>query len=246
MKYFYDSIYKVKNLGNIDVIIRCRSIFEAADLAIYLESNWEKISLIPRFEVEFFYNRHYSREVKIRVPLSYKQALNAVLRQYIHYDYDIDKGHRFWLGVPDFGKDTHNGLCWSDSEDIRNLCANKDEASDSISDVTTETYAAETYNVNTLTFKTPDVTGDFKITTPDIRHIIKRVSINEKKRVVAVILKDGTVIRSRCCEDDTWDPEKGIYVCIAKLGFTNGTQMNKWVKKQIKNNEVKNDKKNVA
>lgn len=67
----------------------------------------------------------------------------------------------------------------------------------------------------------------------DIRNCIKKVQINEKKKVVTIVWKFGEPTIARCGANDTWDPEKGILVCIAKHMFVSGTQMNKWLKEQI-------------
>ena len=67
----------------------------------------------------------------------------------------------------------------------------------------------------------------------DIRDVIKKVQINEKKKVVTIVWTDGQVTLAKCGENDIWDPEKGLLVCIAKRMFVSGTQMNKWLKEQI-------------
>ena len=67
----------------------------------------------------------------------------------------------------------------------------------------------------------------------DIRYVIKKVQINEKKKVVTIVWTDGRVTLAKCGENDIWDPEKGLLVCIAKHMFVSGTQMNKWLKEQI-------------
>lgn len=67
----------------------------------------------------------------------------------------------------------------------------------------------------------------------DIRDVIKKVQINEKKKVVTIVWTDGQVTLAKCGENDIWDPEKGLLVCIAKHMFVSGTQMNKWLKEQI-------------
>ena len=67
----------------------------------------------------------------------------------------------------------------------------------------------------------------------DIRDVIKKVQINEKKKVVTIVWTDGRVTLAKCGENDIWDPEKGLLVCIAKHMFVSGTQMNKWLKEQI-------------
>ena len=71
----------------------------------------------------------------------------------------------------------------------------------------------------------------------DIRDVIKKVQINEKKKVVTIVWTDGRVTLAKCGENDIWDPEKGLLVCIAKHMFVSGTQMNKWLKAQIPEKE---------
>lgn len=71
----------------------------------------------------------------------------------------------------------------------------------------------------------------------DIRDVIKKVQINEKKKVVTIVWTDGQATLAKCGENDIWDPEKGLLVCIAKRMFVSGTQMNKWLKEEIPESE---------
>ena len=63
--------------------------------------------------------------------------------------------------------------------------------------------------------------------------VIRKVQINEKKKVCTIVWTDGQVTLAKCGENDIWDPEKGLLVCIAKRFWVSGTQFNKWLKAQI-------------
>ena len=63
--------------------------------------------------------------------------------------------------------------------------------------------------------------------------VIRKVQINENKKVVTIVWKDGEVTMAKCGPNDIWDPEKGVLVCVAKRFFNSGTQFNKWLKSVI-------------
>lgn len=67
----------------------------------------------------------------------------------------------------------------------------------------------------------------------NLDNVIRKVQINEKKKVVTIVWKDGEVTMAKCGPNDTWDPEKGVLVCVAKRFFNSGTQFNKWLKSVI-------------
>lgn len=66
---------------------------------------------------------------------------------------------------------------------------------------------------------------------------IRHIQINEKKKVVTIVWKDGDVTMAKCSPNDTWDPEKGLLVCVAKHGFKSSTQFNKWRKRVVPEEE---------
>ena len=69
--------------------------------------------------------------------------------------------------------------------------------------------------------------------------VIRKVQINEKKKVVTIVWTDGDVTMAKCGPNDIWDPEKGVLVCVAKRFFNSGTQFNKWLKSVIPEEETK-------
>ena len=50
---------------------------------------------------------------------------------------------------------------------------------------------------------------------------IKRILINEKKKVISVSFVDGDTQISRCCEEDTFDVNVGVSLCIAQHTLEN-------------------------
>ena len=49
----------------------------------------------------------------------------------------------------------------------------------------------------------------------------KQVVVNESKRTICVVWKDGTRTVMKCHPDDEWDEEKGIAMCFMKKVFDN-------------------------
>ena len=49
----------------------------------------------------------------------------------------------------------------------------------------------------------------------------KQVVVNESKRTICVVWKDGTSTVMKCHPDDEWDEEKGIAMCFMKKTFDN-------------------------
>lgn len=83
----------------------------------------------------------------------------------------------------------------------------------------TSTKNLYTFNViNALTFELPD--------------LIKKIQINEKKRVVTIVWIDGAVTMAKCGMFDQFDVEKGISIAVMKRFFNSGTRMNKWLKEK--------------
>lgn len=71
----------------------------------------------------------------------------------------------------------------------------------------------------------------------NLDRVIRKVQINEKKKVVTIVWKDGEVTMAKCGPNDTWDPEKGVLVCVAKRFFNSNTQFSKWLKSVIPEEE---------
>lgn len=49
----------------------------------------------------------------------------------------------------------------------------------------------------------------------------KQVVVNESKRTICVVWKDGTSTVMKCHPEDEWDEEKGIAMCFMKKMFDN-------------------------
>lgn len=49
----------------------------------------------------------------------------------------------------------------------------------------------------------------------------KQVIVNESKRTICVVWKDGTHTVMKCHPEDEWDEEKGIAMCFMKKVFQN-------------------------
>ena len=49
----------------------------------------------------------------------------------------------------------------------------------------------------------------------------KQVIVNESKRTICVVWKDGTHTVMKCHPEDEWDEEKGIAMCFMKKMFDN-------------------------
>ena len=67
----------------------------------------------------------------------------------------------------------------------------------------------------------------------NLNRAIRHVQVNEKKKVVTIVWKDGEVTMAKCGPNDMWDPEKGVLVCVAKRFFNSNTQFSKWLKSVI-------------
>lgn len=77
----------------------------------------------------------------------------------------------------------------------------------------------------------------------NLDRVIRHVQVNEKKKVVTIVWKDGEVTMAKCGPNDMWDPEKGVLVCVAKRFFNSNTQFSKWLKSVIP--EEENDTKSL-
>lgn len=82
-----------------------------------------------------------------------------------------------------------------------------------------------------MKYKSPILEFEPGVNTLDL--LIRHVQINEKKKVVTIVWKDGEVTMAKCGPNDMWDPEKGVLVCVAKRFFNSNTQFNKWLKSVI-------------
>lgn len=85
-------------------------------------------------------------------------------------------------------------------------------------------------------YDTPFLTFEYK-EDKNLDKKIRHIQINEKKKVVTIVWKDGDVTMAKCSPNDTWDPEKGLLVCVAKHGFKSSTQFNKWRKRVVPEEE---------
>lgn len=66
--------------------------------------------------------------------------------------------------------------------------------------------------------------------------ICKKVAINEKKGITTIIWKNGDKTQVRCQDDDEFDPEKGILLCVLKRCFDDRGSYNDWLRKVLKEN----------
>ena len=74
--------------------------------------------------------------------------------------------------------------------------------------------------------------GTSQMTNDLIPAMIRSVQINERKGVTTIVWKNGAVTMAKCGPNETFDPEKGIAICIMKRFFRSTTKMNKWLKEQ--------------
>lgn len=81
---------------------------------------------------------------------------------------------------------------------------------------------------------TPEVAlGNFKPSF--MKYWVKKVIINQPATIV--IWKDGTKTVCKCSEGDTFDPQVGIAMCFMKKMFGNPSQVRKFMKQWIKEDE---------
>lgn len=69
--------------------------------------------------------------------------------------------------------------------------------------------------------------------------LVKYVDINEKKRIVTIVWRDGQITQGKCCEGDTFDPEKGIAIAWMKRPFSSTASMKRWMNKEILKSNIK-------
>ena len=69
--------------------------------------------------------------------------------------------------------------------------------------------------------------------------LVKYVDINEKKRIVTIVWQDGQITQGKCCEGDTFDPEKGIAIAWMKRPFSSTASMKRWMNKEILKSDIK-------
>lgn len=73
----------------------------------------------------------------------------------------------------------------------------------------------------------------------DVKKLIKTVHINEKKKIVTVVLTNGNKGISRCTDPDIFDPYVGFSVALTYALFPSRTSAVKFVDKCIDKNEAK-------
>ena len=73
----------------------------------------------------------------------------------------------------------------------------------------------------------------------DVKKLIKTVHINEKKKIVTVVLTNGNKGISRCTDPDTFDPYVGFSVALTYALFPSRTSAVKFVDKCIDKSEKK-------
>lgn len=89
------------------------------------------------------------------------------------------------------------------------------------------------YNICTTKMEVTTKPTSGRYPYKEMDSVIKKVQINEKKKVCTIVWTDGEVTMAKCGANDIWDPEKGLLVCIAKRFWSSGTKFNKWLKAQI-------------
>lgn len=75
----------------------------------------------------------------------------------------------------------------------------------------------------------------------DVKKLIKTVHINEKKKIVTVILTNGNKGISRCTDPDIFDPYVGFSVALTYALFPSRTSAVKFVDKCVDKNEAKTE-----
>lgn len=80
----------------------------------------------------------------------------------------------------------------------------------------------------------------------DVKKLIKTVHINEKKKIVTVILTNGNKGISRCTDPDIFDPYVGFSVALTYALFPSRTSAVKFVDKCVDKNEAKAEAKAKA
>ena len=66
--------------------------------------------------------------------------------------------------------------------------------------------------------------------------VCKKVVINGKKGITTIIWKNGDKTQVRCQDDDEFDPEKGILLCVLKRCFDDRGSYNNWLRRVLKEN----------
>lgn len=73
--------------------------------------------------------------------------------------------------------------------------------------------------------------------TVDVTKLIRTVHINEKKRVVTVVLTDGRKGIARCHDQDIFDVQIGFSMALTYALFSSRTQAIKYVNKCVEKNK---------
>lgn len=78
--------------------------------------------------------------------------------------------------------------------------------------------------------------GNFKIPSMIRKPVIKKVVFNDPATIV--IWDDGTKTVVKCCEDDEFDPEKGLVMAISKKALGGSLkEVRKWMDEYYKEQE---------
>ena len=71
--------------------------------------------------------------------------------------------------------------------------------------------------------------------TPRKKVGIKKVIFNKEKRTTVVVWNSGDHTKVICAEDDEWDEEKALALCVLKLICGNKSYYNDYLREWIKN-----------
>ena len=72
-----------------------------------------------------------------------------------------------------------------------------------------------------------------------LEHIIRSVTINEKKKIVTVVFNHGEVYMSKCSKLDEFDPQIGIAICICSYYAGSKSAFKKFVKRKTSKGDLK-------
>jgi hypothetical protein len=61
---------------------------------------------------------------------------------------------------------------------------------------------------------------------------VRKLVFNKSKRTTTLVWEDGHAVTVRCDENDEWDEEKGLALCMVKSLF-NGSYYNDWMRSMI-------------
>lgn len=75
-----------------------------------------------------------------------------------------------------------------------------------------------------------------------LRDKVKAVNINKKKRLTTIAWDNGEVTTVKCHEDDNFNPEFGVALCVLKKCFDNRSSYNDWLREVLEKNGFKGEK----